>query len=348
MISALPKELEYKVPPSLVYWKKGLSREERLRRRKILAEQLAKQLKEMSATHFVLTRRTWKGAKIIRDLPVDDYHLKLPCPGGYKFHLDKNPIYQDATALQFTESGQYFREGTYPPMSSINPNKKIPCRIEIIDSGPFTVERSEPLLLQINFKGKKLKGMYIFKRTSKGDKVWQMIKQKAPQTKKFSTIFFKFRKQDFKVKTSDDIKFPYPVSCVAFAEGYWHRTWYPWSVIKKRANGLVGATFVVEHSDGLLEEVGKVESCEIDEKNRQVIVHGHLWDTQSGKDMAILLENNEVPGVSVRIEELTDEQNGQEVCQDIVRWVHVAFTKTPELGAVSKILCSGEKCKVSK
>lgn len=184
--SALPFELEKQVPEELNYWKEGLSKEERLKRRKALIDYfIEKAIIEMSMENsekFVLTRRWWKGQEVIRKLPVEDWHIKF---ADFRFHLDKNPIYSDeCSALEFKGENEYFKEGEYKPGSSINPNKKISAFIEKEDEGEFEIVRKTDNLIQVHFMGKKLKGMFIFLKTEKGGEIWALFRQKAPKTKK--------------------------------------------------------------------------------------------------------------------------------------------------------------------
>lgn len=333
--SALPLDAEKKVPTRFNYWRPNISREERLKRRKALVGAMDKKIKAMGShaiEHFTLTRRYWKGATVVRGLEVEDYHIRF---FNKKFHLDKNPIIKDVAALEFTGDPEFFKPGEYQPNTKINPNKKIPAFIEVIDDGSFDMELMQSDLIQIKFNGKKLKGMYVFKR-SPSSKVWQMIKQKTPKSLDFS---FK----DFNVTLSEDVSFPYPVRVVAFAEGYWHNTHYSWDVVKEAAPKIIGASFVVEHTDGLLADVATVEGYYVNEEKKQIEVWGNVLDTSEGKDIATLLANQKVPGVSVRIRELIDDSGPEDTCEEIVEWKHVAFVRDPELGKVAKI-CNKNSC----
>jgi len=178
--SALPFELEKKVPDHLNYWKPDLKKSERLERRKEVRKLLIEKEVKL-AQQFILTRRHWRGQFVIRGLPVEDWHIKL---NKRRFHLDFNPIIKArVSALEFKGQPGFFIPGEKKPNTPpLNPNKKIPAYVEILDKGPFEIEKETDELIHVYFKGKKLKGLYIFKRPMK-DKMWSLIKQKAPVTK---------------------------------------------------------------------------------------------------------------------------------------------------------------------
>lgn len=333
--SALPSDLEKKVPDSLNYWKKGLQTKERFERRSLLRKQYMKQWqqKEMSKG-FILVKRHWKGQEVVRKLPVEDYHLRV---AGKQFHLDKNPIWrEDVSASQFAGEPEWFRIGRHKPDTKVNPNKKIPAFIDLVDKGEFEIERKEENLIQINFKGKNLKGMYIFKRTSPGD-IWSLIKQKAPLMEK--DIQFSFKNFSVKPVMSKDLSFPYPVHAVAFAEGTWHETFYPWEVIKKAAELMEGSPLVAWHEDGFFKQVGQITRIKPNDKKKWVECWGYLYDTEPGRHMATLLANGQVTAVSARVQEWTEKEDDRDVCRQIVGWPHVAFVRDPEV-TIAKIIPS--------
>jgi len=178
--SALPAEIEYKIPPGLVYWKKGLSREERLERRKKCAEFL-KETRELGTTKFILSRRWWKGQEVVRKLQQQDFHLKI---GERKFHLSENPEFSSSmSAAEFKEDPGFFRKGAYPPASGINPNKRIPAFIEIVDLDRVDIVDEENQSIKVIFHGRILKGDWILFRSSL-DEIWTFRKQTIPKAKK--------------------------------------------------------------------------------------------------------------------------------------------------------------------
>ena len=175
--SAMSPEWERKLPAELHFWKaeKGKRAEVRKLARKYLLQK--KMLSVESSSEFILTRRHWKGAHIIRGLEVEDWHLLV---NSKKFHLDKDPSRTvpevGISALGFEGKEEFFKEGKKQPKSEVNPNLKIPAFIEEVDSGLVEIITDEPIFILVRFKGKKLKGLFEISRTSKQSQFWTLKK----------------------------------------------------------------------------------------------------------------------------------------------------------------------------
>ena len=254
--------------------------------------------RDFSAPKFILTRNE------------EDYHLKLECPTGYKFNLDKNP--QAEPSISATES-----------------DNQISGNTEQLCAGEFELIKEEPGMLEVRFKGKKFSGKYIFKKTT-GSKIWAMTK--VTKEKHLSAIKMDFK--DFRQNTNPilakDITFPYKRRTIAFAPGFWHHTVYTWDIIKAAAMKMKGIPMVMEHSDEILDDLGNVTEVFINEKDQRIEVEFELIDTVNGKDAAILLENNKIPAVSVSLEEWSDDIDGKNTCTQIMGFGHLALVKYPE------------------
>ena len=176
--SAMPPEWERKLPDELQFWKVDKNKRAEVRKlaRKYLLQK--KTLSAESSSEFVLIHRHWQGQVIVRGLVFEDWHLKI---NTKQFHLDKDPSWKipeaGISALQFEGKKEYFTEGKKAPRTAVNPNLKIPAFIEIVDQGKVEIIADEPLYLHVRFKGKKLKGLYYFKRTSKQSQFWSMQKR---------------------------------------------------------------------------------------------------------------------------------------------------------------------------
>ncbi len=194
--SALPANMERKVAPSLAYWKDGLSKSERLERRKKLREQFKSELKKLdkgeklalskdeNAQNFKLTYRWWKGQEVVRKTRQEDWHIKV---AGKKFHLDDNPIHTDeVSASEFEGEDDFFKPGTYKPESYVNPNKEINANIELVDEGEIDIIKQDPTTLHVKFKGDKLEGIYVFSRSTKESQIWRLTKSQAPSQNSLS------------------------------------------------------------------------------------------------------------------------------------------------------------------
>ena len=337
--SALPANLERKIPPILCYWRKNVSTEEKLKRREEVSKFLKEKGSDFSAgSRFILTRRFWKGQEVIRKSEVSDFHIKM---GDLQLHLNKNPILSNAAGFAFKGNHEFFIPGKYSPNSKINPNKKIPAFVEYVDKGFFEILKEDGKNLQVKFSGNHLKGIYDFK-TSDGQ-TYNVVKQSSEQVSHSKTISFgvsDFNKQT-KTVLAKDIKFPYKFKTVAFSEGTWHNVFYPWSVIKEAAPKIIDASAVTFHvgvNDPILTEVGKVIGYELDEKNKRLIAECELFDTTAGKDVAILLANKRISDVSVRIDE--DSTFGE--CTKINEWLHIAFVRDGEVTDAK--ICYNETC----
>jgi hypothetical protein len=175
--SAMPPEWESKLPPDLQFWK--LVENKRSEARKLARVYLhKKKYLDASDQKFVLSHRYWQGPKVIRDLPVSDYHLKI---GSIKkFHLDKDPSFKmpeaGNSALAFEGKEGYFKPGKKEPKTDINPNLKIPAFIEVLDEGKVEIIADEPLYLHLRFKGESLNGLYYLRRTSRQSEFWTFKK----------------------------------------------------------------------------------------------------------------------------------------------------------------------------
>lgn len=191
--SALPADMERKVPHNLAYWKGDLSKQERLKLRKKLRDQFETELKKLDSGEklalseqeeneekFLLTTRWWKGQEVVRKTRVEDWHIKV---AGMRFHLDDNPVNTDTvTAAEFEKEGDFFKPGDYKPDSYVNPNKEIDVHVEKVDSGSVKIIKKDPKVLHVKFSGDKLEGIYVFHRTSKDSKIWTLEKSDAPSS----------------------------------------------------------------------------------------------------------------------------------------------------------------------
>jgi hypothetical protein len=179
--SAMPPEWEAKLPFELQFW--ALPENKRSEIRKLAREYLhKKKLLQSNNTKFILSHRHWQGPLVIRGLPVSDYHLKIGTTK--KLHLMQDPSFkipaEGLSALEFKGKDAYFAAGQKPPLSSANPNRKLVATIDIIDKGDVEIIADDPFYLHVRFSGKKLKGLYYFRKTkSKAASFWTMKKGMA-------------------------------------------------------------------------------------------------------------------------------------------------------------------------
>ena len=202
--SALPLEWEKKIPKELQWWKKGLTGEKALdmikeiRKKFLFMKELEKNTIGLSSTKFALKRKWWKGQFVIRGLPVEHFELRFSDAKNTFFKLDKNPLSAEngLTSLRsIGKKSEIMFEGIIPPGEEGNPNKRIPAHIDILDSGNCNIIEDSENFMHVEFKGKKLKENWMFKRTDPQSNIWLMSKGKLPEAK---------LSHEFGVSLSDD------------------------------------------------------------------------------------------------------------------------------------------------
>lgn len=174
--SALPKKWQNLIPKDMRWWEKNWTgnkaREvinevrKMFLKRDILSDQKKKR-------DFVLQRHWWKGQRVVRDVPVEHWDLRMGVNFPY-FNLNANPIVQKTgiSGIKKTLTDERYMkfEGRIPPnpeapawLKPANPNKTIPAFIEILDKGKVDVIEHTERFMSFKFYGKKLKGFWTAK-----------------------------------------------------------------------------------------------------------------------------------------------------------------------------------------
>ena len=217
--SALPRSFRSKVPKHLRYW--NMERKAALKARRELEKveelggpgKLKKEASKAEAKPFHLEFHSWRGPIVIR-FGRSDWHWNLRIKeNGSIWHLVLNeggdspleaevsmgvekPCRADATVQTGTWDGKKFKpdgririmdikmgqEVGLKPGTKANPTIETPAWIETIDIGTATLVDQGPDWRKYNFKGKKLKGTYVFHK-EKGARNWQMSKSEGPKMK---------------------------------------------------------------------------------------------------------------------------------------------------------------------
>ena len=191
--SALPSKMEYLVPPTLNYWKPGLTAAERLQRRKELAKFFEEKNKKSANVKpnsliepkgikdkFIYTRRIWHGQKVVRDLPQLTYYMKLGAGKAKKFfRIEDDIIKQTSSATELEFNPEFIIPGEKQPNTPANPNKEIPAFIELLDSGNFDVLSESNILITVKFEGSYLKETFTFKRSDPTASIWVIERSKS-------------------------------------------------------------------------------------------------------------------------------------------------------------------------
>jgi len=181
-ISAIQRELRKKVPKELQYWKVA-DRKKALELRKELRKKFLdlKLIKSLPTGKFVLQYQYWRGPIIIREGPSrEQWNLLLDFGGKLlKFVLNDNILEVNKTAgyEDKVKAEDFSAEGEIKPKTRLNPTKETPCWIEKLDSGSFKVFDKKPSFIKVEFKGKKLGGLWAF---SKKENVWEIERSKLP------------------------------------------------------------------------------------------------------------------------------------------------------------------------
>ncbi len=176
--SALSKEWEDKMPSELRWWEKNWTGEKALAAIKSIRQIFLKRgilSVSLEALKFTLQRVWWKGAKVIRDVPVEKWYLNYS--SGISYVLDANPIVQKTGINGIPKTGWDMNFiGDIPPGKEGNPNKEIPAHVEILDKGKMQSIESTADFGSMKFFGTKLKGFWITKKT---DGSWLFFRSQA-------------------------------------------------------------------------------------------------------------------------------------------------------------------------
>jgi len=192
-------------------------------------------------------------------------------------------------------------EGELPAKTPENPNEKIPAFIEIIDKGKANVIEDTDSFVHMDLKGKKLKGLYHFKREAPDSKVWVFAKSKKPgQERRMSeleadiepeVIFLDIGEHpspgvEFSTSDMNKIKLPLIIrGCNILKEGTHNGIFYPAEVLKETHKGLLEppktpeernrTSLVQDHADGIRTWVGDFRNIRWNEKEKAI--QADLW-----------------------------------------------------------------------
>lgn len=121
-------------------------------------------------TEFRLTYQFWRGQKVIREGASKERFL-FWIKDGEKyliFRLSSSILDSEKTgAMLLTDElgeDEYLATGYVKPGTSLNPTKNTPSFIKLLDSGKAIILIDEPDLKKMQFEGKDLKGVFLFKK----------------------------------------------------------------------------------------------------------------------------------------------------------------------------------------
>jgi len=178
--------------------------------KELIAQEL--RLKKSREIRWVLQHHWWRGQKVIRaGASREHWDLRLDFPsreGLMHFVLMQNPLKnKEVTAIlkpcKYKEwmnfSGYIPPENErkkmskeelakFPPgIEEANPTKETSCFMEILDKGKAIVYEDGDLFKKFEFKGNKLKGLWVFIRENTSS-FWIMKKSSLPKTEKILRI----------------------------------------------------------------------------------------------------------------------------------------------------------------
>lgn len=193
-ISAIPKSIRTQIPKDLQYW--GMRDQSiALKLRDELVNAIAKKEVEIDFTvfkdimseqeeeikaegisrKFVLNRRSWRGPIVIRvgysaeiyDLWFDMGEFALL----YSFGSDPRYGSATGTAHKSTDKNLMDKVGDLPPGTILNPNKKIPVKVERLAEGEALMFVDHPDVKKFQVKVKGWKGLYLLEQ-DENTNVW--------------------------------------------------------------------------------------------------------------------------------------------------------------------------------
>jgi len=205
-IAALPTWLQKQVPKELRFWtEKDKEKREAMREELIMwYEEGSSQPQEKAAARFKLFRQTFRGQIVIRFGPSTTiYYLLLEKPRSV-FSLDNDPrVREEVAGIELDDD--YFKalwvksEPFEPePGTLLNPTKKTPSRVELVDEGTVSVLEQEPNLLRLKLEGKQLSGYYLILWETESSPIMVLRRSDTPAATKKATPFVPVGKNEEK------------------------------------------------------------------------------------------------------------------------------------------------------
>jgi len=151
---------------------------------------------------FVLQRHWWKGPIVIRFGPSTE-HFDIRIDKGVSelihFVCKNSPLENDSLVCYpkpcKDKSSMDLGSGKEPeslePGTPENPTKDTPAFIKIIDKGNCILLDDKEEFKKVEFKGEKLRGLWIFRPENPGAKIWIMERSELPMTKELRFEFYK-------------------------------------------------------------------------------------------------------------------------------------------------------------
>lgn len=194
-MSALPKEVRDRIPEEYKYWLKGSDAPH-------VRDAFVAKIKEDEKAgnpfikaagviqDFILSYQWWRGPIVIRQGASDVlWHLFISQAGSDKYRhvtLGLDPLtgqqvwatVESDAPFDLTQS-----EGFIKPGTKLNPSKDTPSWIKRLDAGKAIVMSDEKGFKKFEFKGGKLKGLYILQSEAEGSDIFTFGPSDLPNVK---------------------------------------------------------------------------------------------------------------------------------------------------------------------
>jgi len=190
-LSWIPKSIRKQIPKEFQYWKmKGKKAKDA---RDALVKAMKKEIKISFDTiidsaklkpkgKFTLSHIGWRG-QIVRRMgwSRQEWHLFLEDEDKvFDIIMDQDPKENNKVPaiIGARKSIELLKmKGSVPPKSALNPDKKTPAFITILESGNFKVISETPNEIILDLKGAGLRGKYTLRREGKGASLWSFSKE---------------------------------------------------------------------------------------------------------------------------------------------------------------------------
>jgi len=148
----------------------------------------------MTTAKFYLYHHWWRGAFVIRGMPVSHFDLRLDeNESSHRYwKIDKDPTYFSKGMVAVEDKCPDKRwltfEGIIPPYPKApawlqpgNPNKRINAHVDKLDEGKVIILEDSPTFISFMFHGKELNGYWILRKATPKETVWTFEKSKLPK-----------------------------------------------------------------------------------------------------------------------------------------------------------------------
>jgi hypothetical protein len=191
-LSWLPRNVRKQIPKDFQYWKLKGTKAKKARDNlvnamkkeiKINFDNISSDSQSLSPKgKFTLSHIGWRGPIVQRlGWSRQEWHLFLEDNGKvFDIILDQDPkenVKVPAVIGSRKPIDLLSMKGPVKPKTELNPDKKTPAFISIIETGNFKVISETPDVITLDLKGAGLRGKYILARENQGASLWNLSKE---------------------------------------------------------------------------------------------------------------------------------------------------------------------------